>query len=264
MMIDYSEFKVLVDLPAEYPGLGFQETAKGLSDLILQSEPRFSIAIFGPWGSGKTTLMNAIRRQLDDHDQVIKVEFSAWRYEREEHLIVPLLDTIRAALVDWANEMRPEDAKDDATAAAKCFKAGILAAETIGKVIASVLAGLSFKLGVPGALDLSYDANKALEAARRHGGDPNKIPEKKGFWDRIFSTEQKPDRFARRLFDPNLPQSFYHACFSALEETFKRFADDTDNARIVIFVDDLDRCLPGNDNRKLTPNDSQILTPTFG
>jgi hypothetical protein len=244
MMIDYSDFKVLVDLPAEYPGLGFQETAKGLGDLILRSEPRFSIAIFGPWGSGKTTLMNAIRRQLDDHDQIIKVEFSAWRYEREEHLIVPLLDTIRAALVDWANAMRPADAKEDATTAAKCFKAGLLAAETIGKVIASVLAGLSFKLGVPGALDLSYDANKALEAARRHGGVPNQIPEKKGFWEKVFSKEPKPDRFSKRLFDPNLPQSFYHACFSALEETFKRFADDTDHARIIIFVDDLDRCLP--------------------
>jgi hypothetical protein len=32
-------------------------------------------------------------------DKVISVDFSAWRYEKEEHLIIPLLDTIREALV---------------------------------------------------------------------------------------------------------------------------------------------------------------------
>jgi hypothetical protein len=33
---------------------------------------------------------------------VVSVEFNAWRYEREPQLLIPLLDTVRSALVEWA------------------------------------------------------------------------------------------------------------------------------------------------------------------
>ena len=69
-----------------------------------QSEPRFAIGIFGGWGSGKTTLMRAIQGQLDQRRTIVTVEFTAWRYEKEEHLIVPLLDKVREQLLLWAEE----------------------------------------------------------------------------------------------------------------------------------------------------------------
>jgi hypothetical protein len=50
--------------------------------------------------------MRAIRRELKADDTVVTLWFNAWRYEREEHLIVPLLDTLREALRDWAK--RPD------------------------------------------------------------------------------------------------------------------------------------------------------------
>lgn len=245
-MTDYSKFKVLVDLPSKFPGLGFQETANGLRDLIMESEPRFSIAIFGPWGSGKTTLMNAIKRQLEKPENSIVVDFSAWRYEREEHLIVPLLDSIRAALVSWAEQLVQQTDKRGSQKS-KLSRAGLAAAETVGKVMASVLAGLSFKLAIPGALEMSYEANKSLEAGRQYGSGPSEAavgPGKDGLWQRFFGVKVDRGSFSKRLFDPKLPQSFYHACFSALEQTFEQFAKETNNARIVVFVDDLDRCLP--------------------
>ena len=107
-MTDYHRFRILTDVPSEDPTLGFRETSEGLASLISSSEARLAMAIFGPWGSGKTTLMEAIKRQLQHDPQVICVDFSAWRYEREEHLIIPLLDTIREALVDWS---RPSAAR---------------------------------------------------------------------------------------------------------------------------------------------------------
>ena len=128
-------------------------------------------------------------------------------------------------------------------------------AETVGKVMASVLAGLSFKLAIPGALELSYEANKSLEAARRYSNPAqpgSSKPDNQSVWQRFFGTKQNESQndsqsdasFSKRLSDPKLPQSFYHACFSALEETFEQFSKETNNARIVVFVDDLDRCLP--------------------
>jgi hypothetical protein len=41
------------------------------------------------------------------------------------------------------------------------------------------------------------------------------------------------------------PQSFYHASFRALQESFARFVE-RGRQRIVVFVDDLDRCLPAS------------------
>ena len=83
------------------PALGSDDYAASFSEIIVHSRPRFAIGIFGDWGSGKTTLMRAIEEDLRPHDGVVTVWFNAWRYEREEHLIVPLLDTLREGLVAW-------------------------------------------------------------------------------------------------------------------------------------------------------------------
>jgi len=245
-MTDYHSFRILTDVPSEAPTLGFGETSRGLASLISSSEARFAMAIFGPWGSGKTTLMEAIKRQLQDDSQVICVDFSAWRYEREEHLIIPLLDTIREALVDWSRQLeaRGQDPGGSKKQAAQ------KTAETVGQVMASLLAGISFKVGLPGALELSYDANKSLEAFRQEKPPPQPPP-RPSFLAALRQALGRKGRpadaqqaFARRLSDPELPQSFYHACFSALAEAFRRFEELTQGTRIVVFVDDLDRCLP--------------------
>jgi KAP family P-loop domain len=195
-----AKYKLLLDTPSKKPALGFDATARALAEIIMASDPQFAIAVFGGWGSGKTTLMQAIQRQLDPVS-VISVQFMAWRYEREEHLIVPLLDTVREALVDWA-AAHPSGGAD-----AKRI------AGTIGRAMRSILAGMSMTVGVPGAVNLSFDANKALV--------------------------ENP----RKDADARVSQSFYHASFVALREAFESFTGP-DGRRIVIFVDDLDRCLP--------------------
>jgi hypothetical protein len=104
------------------------------------------------------------------------------------------------------------------------------AARNIGKVITSIIAGVSFKIGLPGALEFSFEANKALaKAAEVAAADQS-------------STTAAAQVTARS--DPQFPQSVYHACFRTLQETFARFSRDTKEVRIVVFVDDLDRCLP--------------------
>jgi predicted KAP-like P-loop ATPase len=141
------QYKIVHDLPSEQPALGFRDYAQAFSDIIEQSRPQFAIGIFGGWGSGKTTLMQAIEAQLNK-DTVIPVWFSAWRYEKEEHLVVPLLDEVRESLMIWADQHR--DVEDVARKTAA----------TVGKAMRSLLAGFSFTIGVPGAMDLTLDANK--------------------------------------------------------------------------------------------------------
>lgn len=193
---------ILQDLPAEHAALGYDQYAEVLARLIRQSRPRLAVGIFGGWGSGKTTLMNAIARKLLG-DKAIIVEFSAWRYEREPNLIVPLLDTIREALVAWT-ELHPQNRPlADATV------------RTLGRAVKALLAGVAFKAGLPNAFEVSYDASRTIDT-----------------WDQAGLDADETRR------------SLYHACFTALTDAFRTFAAQDPARRIVVFVDDLDRCLP--------------------
>ncbi len=197
--------RLLLDVPAAQPVLGFEQISRALAETIMQSDPRFAIGIFGGWGSGKTTLMQAIERKLDPRE-VVNVRFVAWRYEKEKHLIVPLLDVIREALLNWADD-HDQDGAAHATATA------------IGRVVRSLVAGLTLTVGLPGAVEASFDANSALQEHSK------------------LSDEERQTR---------TPRSFYHASFRALEDAFAKFAGAETGRRIVVFVDDLDRCLPKN------------------
>lgn len=217
-MSGYGDFRILLDNPAADPALGFDQFADAFLEIVEESDPRFAIGIFGGWGSGKTTLMRAIEKKATAPriaGSVVPVWFNAWRYEREEHLIVPLLDTLRDALFNWANER-----KGDPGVREKAIHAAAVA----GKAARAIFAGVTLKAKSPswmGGLDVGFDGSKFLSEIR-----------------------QDNDEQAA-----NTPQSFYHASFKAMKEAFDSFVVDEQRVmkrRIVVFVDDLDRCLPQN------------------
>jgi hypothetical protein len=86
------------------------------------------------------------------------------------------------------------------------------AAGRLARVVRGLAAGLSGEVGVPGALKIGFDAGKAMNAfsAGRH---------------------------------PTGPQSLYVAAFEELSNTMEEFRKGG-ATRVVIFIDDLDRCLP--------------------
>jgi KAP family P-loop domain len=202
------DFRILLDEPAEQPALGFAGYARAFAAITRWSEPRFAVGIFGDWGSGKTTLMRAIRRELEADETVVTLWFNAWRYEREEHLIVPLLDVLREALRDWAE--RPGRDRGLGERARR-------AAATVSRAAGAMLAGLSLTAGipgVPGGSSLNFDVDRALADWR-----------------------QREEEAAQQ------PRSLYHAVFRALQQSLAQFVEGG-RQRIVVFIDDLDRCLP--------------------
>jgi hypothetical protein len=204
-MKTYDSFKVLLDDPAANPCLGFEGYASALADVVLTSTPRFAIGIFGSWGSGKTTLMRAISEKLRGREDVVTVWFNAWRYEREPHLIVPLLDVLRESLDECAKMQPAEQAGRTREAAKAVARAG-----------KALLAGVTLSaslVGVKAQLDLSKMMDKLADDSQ----------------------------------DGNItePLSFYHSGFVMLREAISTFSQ-SGVSRIVVFIDDLDRCLPSN------------------
>lgn len=212
---DQSAGRILLDIPAENPIFNFENMARALAGTINASEPRFAVGIFGGWGSGKSTLMRAIRRHVNPAEAVV-VEFNAWRYEQEPHLIVPLLDTIRDGLSDWA-ERHPDDDRSQ--------KIKSVAAR-IGRVIQALVRATKFEVGLPGAVKISMEPEKALNAITQGDGDA-----------------------------AAKPQSLYYGAFQELDSAFNE-VQKAGLSRIVVFVDDLDRCLP---ERALTVLESMKL-----
>jgi hypothetical protein len=200
---DRQAFKILLDRPTSKPALGFERIATALAALIVRSDPQFAVGIFGDWGSGKTTLMEAIRVKLADESSVVTVEFNAWRYEREAQILVPLLDTVRMAIVDWSAQLNPEKAKRIRMITAR-----------ISGVVRALCMGISGEIGIPGGLKIGYDMGKTLEA---------------------LNSASEQDR----------PQSLYFAAFQELAGVIAELRANG-VSRVVIFIDDLDRCLPEN------------------
>jgi hypothetical protein len=199
------DYRILLDQPAALPALGFDQYARAFAAIARQRDSQFAIGIFGDWGSGKTTLMRAIERELETNETVVTLWFNAWRYEREEHLIVPLLDTLREVLKEWAE--RPDRDPDLRERARR-------AAATVSRAAGALLAGLSVTAGIPGGSSLVLDLDRAQADWR-----------------------QREEEDARQ------PRSLYHAVFRALRQALAQFVE-RGQQRIVVFIDDLDRCLP--------------------
>lgn len=75
-------------------GLGFESYSKVLGGAALGTPGPFNVGIFDEWGTGKTSLLRLSEKCINANDGVVTVCFNAWRYEKEEHPIAPLLATI--------------------------------------------------------------------------------------------------------------------------------------------------------------------------
>lgn len=81
---------LLDDQPSEVDLLNFDQFAAALRDIVLNPATKtpFIICVFGRWGTGKTTLMRMVERDLQSRG-VNTVWFSAWLYGQELGLSFP-------------------------------------------------------------------------------------------------------------------------------------------------------------------------------
>ncbi len=212
--------KILLDAPTADPALGYKDIAKAFAEIIMGSQPNFAIGIFGGWGSGKTTLMGAIKNKLPT-DGILTVDFNAWRFEREPQLLVPLLDTIRGALADRAKRLAEASKPDEGEAPDVAVNLKRIAGR-VGRVVKALATGLSGSVGIPGAVTINLDAGAAISAV-----------------DALAAPDPEPGS------EDIAPKSLYVAAFGVLKAAFEDL-DAAGVSRIVVFVDDLDRCLPAN------------------
>jgi len=83
--------------------LGLQAIARALSKFVRNrnTKPPLTFAVAGPWGTGKSSLMNLVAEDLRTFG-TRPVWFNAWHHQKEEHLLAALLEAIRSqAIPTW-------------------------------------------------------------------------------------------------------------------------------------------------------------------
>jgi formylglycine-generating enzyme required for sulfatase activity len=230
------------------------------------------VGIFGEWGAGKSKLLSLVRERAQSHlktlqktrssnvgfELTVPVFFQPWKYEHEPHLHVPMIMHITAALKD-ALKAEPGLLSAVQSGMKKTFWGGTKVAAMVhpgAKVASAVYPLLQTAVGSFSAfgtsLSLPDELGDWLEDAADASSD---LP------DALEKLEKRKDskaqeRTKRQISHSNEGMYFYriHEYLEKITRPgeHKDLAGDlqdtasTKNTRInfIIFIDDLDRCLP--------------------
>ncbi|CAN96259.1 Predicted P-loop ATPase [Sorangium cellulosum So ce56] len=204
------------DNESEIDLLGFKHLVSAAQYLLMKPEMLpVTIGVFGDWGSGKSSLIKMIQKQLEQDSRSLCVSFSPWQYESYDDVKTALMFSVISSLK--SRHLESQSATDKAASAAK---------DLLDKLLERIdwfrLAGLATK-GVAGWW-LAWHGHPFVGAEMLKGV----IAESK---DAVLPPTKQPT-------EP-IEQSI-----GQFREDFKKLLECVDIDRVVVFVDDLDRCLP--------------------
>jgi formylglycine-generating enzyme required for sulfatase activity len=217
------------DQPTAQDALDFLPYARALANIAKTGGTPLTIGVFGGWGSGKTSLMEMIRDSLPK--TYTKVWFNAWKYDKEETLWRAFLTAVLNTMKEKAEENGVPTEEFDKL---QSLLYRSMEFEKLGgvKIDLPKLGGAFAKSAVnfslsflPGgeALKKLSEALKSNSAdSLNEAADAISRERTKLYVEQISSLEQFQDRFAKLVQTQILEK----------------------NSRLVVFVDDLDRCLP--------------------
>ncbi len=94
----YADDQPITGIPAD--AFGRWPFAQRIAHTIRAREDPSSLVVglYGPWGDGKTSVLNLMSLALKKEPDVVVVRFNPWRYVTEEDSIYAFFDTISTAL----------------------------------------------------------------------------------------------------------------------------------------------------------------------
>jgi predicted KAP-like P-loop ATPase len=225
---------ILSDLPTEKDSLDFAPYVNTLVEVITSpnTSTPLTLGIFGTWGSGKTSLMRMIEKGLPKSFRT--TWFNAWMYDKEDTLWRVLLLHVLTALKEAIPENRPGDIE----------RLNDLEAALYQPVDREKLGGLTIDWGKLGK-GVTGGAMQIGLAFLPGGTVVNDLLKE-------LRNKDKADQALVNLFTAIHRESArIHIDQIRFFEQFQRFfselADEylvKKNLRLVVFIDDLDRCLP--------------------
>lgn len=215
------------DVDTRLDFLNYSEIADLISEIVRDPAMRpVSVGVFGTWGTGKSTVLNLVENNLlaEASEEVIVIRFDAWLFQGYDDARASLMEVIASRLI--------EAAKHDETLLDKARNlwGRVQKLRTLG-LLAEVGA---FAAGVP-TFGLLQRGIKSVGDVFRGEADEDDV-------DTIKQAGADGARRARSLLKPEQA----HTPPKEIEAFRREFEDllrDL-NKTLVVFVDNLDRCLP--------------------
>lgn len=223
-MPDASKTYIVNDQPTDKDALDFTPYVETLADIIQTGNTPLTIGVFGTWGSGKTSLMKMVKKNLPDDFTV--AWFDAWKYDKEETLWRAFLLNVLFAVEKKSGET--EELKTLKTMLYRGLEFEKTGGVTIdlaklGAKVAegAIQIGLSFIPPLATLADMAKELQKS-GTGNVVGGFETAIQRErtKIYVEQVRSLEQFQDKFSKLVKSYIAPK------------------------RLVVFVDDLDRCMP--------------------
>jgi len=191
-----------------------------------------AVGLFGEWGSGKTHQLKLIKKHLltqtrkKDAATIIPVFFNAWRFEKEEHIILPLFQTLLDVVENHERTLKDK--------AKRGFKS---TAYHLKNILFSLHHGISWSSAYKTVRGV---ATNNLEDMREVANVVDiKTVQTKG--KEKTNKEQVGEQSLTQLLQPDQLQSIYLNIPQWIEKITL-----FENVNFVFLIDDLDRCLPEN------------------
>lgn len=214
---------IIADNETAIDYLYYESVAKTVVKLIAEraGEP-LTVGLHGDWGAGKSSTLLMIEQAYAGDDRTLCVRFNGWLFEGYDDAKAVLIETIVAALI----EKRPTVAKVKEKAVEVLKSVNWLkTARTLGGM------ALTFATGLPNG-DLIQGLGKIAQGVLTNPKD--------------FLTGEMLNRVLDGAAEhfKNEPADGAPQRMHAFRKDFEELLEAADIDRLVVLIDDLDRCLP--------------------
>lgn len=215
---------ILADNETAIDYLYYETVAKTVVTLIKsKSGEPLTIGLHGDWGAGKSSTLLMIETAFKGDDRTLCVRFNGWLFEGYEDAKAVLIETIVAELLKKRSGVtKVSDKAADVLKSVNWFKV----ARTVGG------AALSFTTGLP-----NQDILQGISSvAKGMLANPSEMLTGEMF-NKVLAGAA--DHFKAALPTETAPQRMH-----AFREDFAELLKRADIDRLIVLIDDLDRCLP--------------------
>jgi predicted KAP-like P-loop ATPase len=231
---------VWADRESEIDYLNFSEISEQAVDVITSPGMLpISLGVFGNWGAGKSTLLKLIEKDLKTSEapssktkkKYILVNFDAWLYQGYDDSRAALLEVISTELNKATEDNKPLHKKTK----------NLLARINIFRVLGLGAEGLALAHGIPtgGFLARSLNATQNLVDG---------IQEQNNLTEENYQSLTKVAKDGKEMFGGLLkeaPQITPPQQIAAFRREYSEILKEL-RSTLVVFIDNLDRCLPRN------------------
>lgn len=210
--------------------LGYTVHANLLKQVIMEDRNLpVTIGLYGDWGSGKSSILkilqNKIEEDYDSKDDSVVIYFDGWSFESFDDAKMALMQGI----VDKLKEKII--AKEKFVKCVKKVKGNIFSLRALMWSLKNVVAPIGLAAMSGGVTTIP----SLLAVFGSFKGKENELVDK--------LTGDGAEKFLKDITDTHIDVDKFSAV-REFRENFEELIKATDKKRIVILIDDLDRCLP--------------------